>query len=877
MSDKPSKLRLNPFAFPPETNARFFLLVIAAVMVAISVSEIIPAWLTLNMPYKDFDWHTFMPEFDGLRLDTPSVQLSVQENQARRFAQFRASVGELALPVGLVIGMFALAAGIYRTYPARLRRRFKLQRLSQEKHPELGGEIQYLAHLAGVSPIPTIELGQNARLQSGQAFGFKGDHALRLERGLYRVVLLKSRDVFRAVVLHELGHIVNQDVWRSYFAQALWTAVIVLVIVPVVTLIFGTFFHRALVVPLREGTAVDLDRLLTISLPTTLMIYVQLGIMLLVVFVIRADLLRIRELYADYRAMQWGAEASLSRILRQEALKERVKGWRKVWRLHPTAEERLLSLEEPARLFSVTLSLPLVVGILLAWIVGGMVVPILIPASMAIGEALSGWAWVVAEEAINTSSPLNLALLITRASIAVVPVFAFIPVFGLAYLVSRTVGLQILRESVADAAYARRGMVKYLRLWLPAALLLLGMELGFLISPFALLSPAGAFMGSREWPINSSIWVLPWMAGGAGLIWLFFVYARYFGQQALGAEAAVTPSKWADRVHSLVFTCLLGFFFIPLLVTRLLILLFPDPSDPTFQFFERFIWISLCIALTVCAVGFVVTWIVTMIRRASLVHRRDQKSFWTTLPGILAATATVIVVITALIGGLAAAGIIGGSQSEAEDLVKRGDTSSSQARYQEALNHYQQALVISQEEGDRAREGLVLNSVGLTYVRLKQYDQAFKYYQQALVIYQEMSNLSGEAMTLNDIGLAYMELEQYDQALKYFQKALVIYQEKGYLRWEGDNLLFIGAMYYALEQHQEALNHYQQALVIYRELGNRAEEGVVLNSIGRVYQALGQYDQALENYQQALVIYREVRNRAGEEAVLANIKSLPRN
>jgi hypothetical protein len=451
-------------------------------------------------------------------------------------------------------------------------------------------------------------------LQSGQAFGFKGDYALRLERGLYRVVLLKSRDVFRAVVLHELGHIFNQDVWRSYFAQALWTAVIVLAIVPVVTLCFGYFFHGNIVVPLREGTAIDLDRLLTLSLPTLLMLFVQVGVMLLVVHIIRADLLRIRELYADYRAMQWGAEASLSRILRQEALKERVKGWRKVWRLHPTAEERLLSLEEPARLFSVTLSLPLVVGILLAWIIGGM------------AAFLGLWVPIAVEAAIHSSS-LFLKLLGQLITPAVIAALLVIPVLS-GYLVSRTVGLQILRESVVDAAYDRRGMTRYLRLGLPAVLLLLGMELGFLIAPLAFLSPAARIWLARGWSINL-IWILPWMAGGAGLIWLSFVYARYFGQQALGAEAAVTPAKWAERVHSLVFTCLLDFFFVPLLISRLQIVL-PPP-----QTLVRLIWISLCSALAVYAAGFVVTWIVTMIQQARSVQRRDQKSFWTTLAGIL--------------------------------------------------------------------------------------------------------------------------------------------------------------------------------------------------------------------------------------------------
>jgi hypothetical protein len=225
------------------------------------------------------------------------------------------------------------------------------------------------------------------------------------------------------------------------------------------------------------------------------------------------------------------------------------------------------------------------------------------------------------------------------------------------------------------------------------------------------------------------------MAGGAGLTWLSFVYARYFGQQVLGAKAAVTPSKRAGSIHSMVFTCLLGFFFIPLLVSRLLIIYPPSPGSPDFQIFQSPIWISLCLALTVYAAGFVVTWIVIMIRRASLVQRRDQKSFWTTLPGILTETAAVIVAITGLIGGLAAAGIIGGSQPDADDLIQRGIASSDQGQYQEALNYYQQALVIYREVGNRAGEGFALQAMGIAYGSLGQHNQALENSLQALVIH----------------------------------------------------------------------------------------------------------------------------------------------
>jgi tetratricopeptide (TPR) repeat protein len=180
---------------------------------------------------------------------------------------------------------------------------------------------------------------------------------------------------------------------------------------------------------------------------------------------------------------------------------------------------------------------------------------------------------------------------------------------------------------------------------------------------------------------------------------------------------------------------------------------------------------------------------------------RDQKSFWVTLPGILTATAAVIGAITGLIGGLAAAGLIGSSQpvpasappmtttnptlafesptatplstatptSEpptatppptvtpnstlADDLLQRGTTSFIQRQYQEALNYYQQALVIYQQVDNRRGEGNALHGIGASYHSLGQYDQALNYYQQALVIHREVGNRAGEQIICQTLAI----------------------------------------------------------------------------------------------------------------------------
>ena len=74
---------------------------------------------------------------------------------------------------------------------------------------------------------------------------------------------------------------------------------------------------------------------------------------------------------------------------------------------------------------------------------------------------------------------------------------------------------------------------------------------------------------------------------------------------------------------------------------------------------------------------------------------------------------------------------------EAFDLNERGLNDYNRGRFPEALNYFQQALVIHREVGNRAGEGTTLNNIGLVYDNQGQYDQALNQYQQALVIVRE--------------------------------------------------------------------------------------------------------------------------------------------
>ena len=192
-------------------------------------------------------------------------------------------------------------------------------------------------------------------------------------------------------------------------------------------------------------------------------------------------------------------------------------------------------------------------------------------------------------------------------------------------------------------------------------------------------------------------------------------------------------------------------------------------------------------------------------------------------------------------------------------------------QYSRALEFYQQTLAIRQELGDRSSASNLLNNIGGIYYRLGQYSKALESFQQALSIRQQLGNRSGEGTTLNNIGGIYDRLGQYPQALEFYQQALGIFKQIGDRSGEGTTLNNIGLIYDRLGQYPQALGFFQQALALVKAMGDRLGESITLNNIGLVYDHLGEYPRALEFYQQALTLRRQIGDRSGEGIILNNI------
>ena len=213
---------------------------------------------------------------------------------------------------------------------------------------------------------------------------------------------------------------------------------------------------------------------------------------------------------------------------------------------------------------------------------------------------------------------------------------------------------------------------------------------------------------------------------------------------------------------------------------------------------------------------------------------------------------------------------IGDRRAEGAVLGSLGLANARLGEYEKAVGFYEKQLVISRETSDRHFEGNAFGNLGTAYLRLGNIPKAIEHFEQALVIHSEVGNRRGEGNSLGSLGNAYSMLGENRKAIEYYDQGLVISQETGHRQGEANDLGNLGIAYAHLGEHDIAIRHFEQALLIRREIGDRRGEGNDLGNLGVAYASMGEVDKAIGYHEQQLVIAREIVDRRGEGITLNN-------
>jgi serine/threonine protein kinase len=217
------------------------------------------------------------------------------------------------------------------------------------------------------------------------------------------------------------------------------------------------------------------------------------------------------------------------------------------------------------------------------------------------------------------------------------------------------------------------------------------------------------------------------------------------------------------------------------------------------------------------------------------------------------------------------------AQEEKERTLESGVLNAIGASYfhlgnmQRSIELYEQALKISQEMNDLRQQEKILSNIGIVYFELGDIQRAFECQMRALMICRETGNRRSEGFALAEIGTIYIQKGEFRSGLEYLEKALISIREFGERRHEAITLGNIGIIYFELGDIKRSIEYAERALIINREIGNKRWEGTNLHELGNSQLSLGNIELAIGYFEQYLQVSREVKNRRGEGNALASI------
>jgi tetratricopeptide (TPR) repeat protein/DNA-binding XRE family transcriptional regulator len=191
-----------------------------------------------------------------------------------------------------------------------------------------------------------------------------------------------------------------------------------------------------------------------------------------------------------------------------------------------------------------------------------------------------------------------------------------------------------------------------------------------------------------------------------------------------------------------------------------------------------------------------------------------------------------------------------------------------QSRYEEAVDHFQQAWDSYHLIGDQRGQADSLNSLGSVMFNLGRYQDSIDYRQRALEAYRVLDDHLGQARMLSNLGVVLSRLGRYQQAAIYQRQALVLFRAGNDPTAEAGTLTNIGVLLTRQGRCDEAAAHQRSAIAIFRELGHRIGEAAALDSLGLALRGQGAFREAAGQHRRALSLYREAGNRGGEAEAL---------
>lgn len=177
-----------------------------------------------------------------------------------------------------------------------------------------------------------------------------------------------------------------------------------------------------------------------------------------------------------------------------------------------------------------------------------------------------------------------------------------------------------------------------------------------------------------------------------------------------------------------------------------------------------------------------------------------------------------------------------------------------QQDHRAALEYLGTALQLAEQIDDAAKQGDLLNTMGIIEWEVLNYTSALDYYQRAMRVFETIGDPVHAGLMLNSIGVTLHKLGRTEEATAQLRQALDVHRGSGQRLLEGHALAALGAIFDEPASLDQAREYYAASLQIRQEIGDRKGEGWMSHYLARVLFSQGGWEQALPLLNKAAAI-----------------------
>lgn len=189
-----------------------------------------------------------------------------------------------------------------------------------------------------------------------------------------------------------------------------------------------------------------------------------------------------------------------------------------------------------------------------------------------------------------------------------------------------------------------------------------------------------------------------------------------------------------------------------------------------------------------------------------------------------------------------------------------GAVNVNQARFDEALNLFDEVYAWAKEANDHYRMGLARMNMGIIHRKRSVFGSSMEAYVQALEHARKSQHQALIATILQNMGSLANSTEQYPQALEYLRESLVVHTSTKNDRGRAGALANMGISLKLMGKTDSAIILYQAAAALFDQLNDRVNQAKMHSNIGQLYMAIHANDQALRSLNLAIDMMEEQKN-----------------